>query len=211
LVSIISFDQAVDLLLGSEVAVLVQEFLELISTNVAVLVLVQSLEAFVLIEQRSSVQLLSDALGVGDVADDSLDGLLQQVDSLITEDLVQRNVLSVRRNSVVQDLTVAGVLGGQDVAEGSESEDSFVVSVVSLQEKGDFIEGWEDSELVEGVLDLSSANESLAFDIEELEGVQEVEVSSDSEINLDVLQVLVEGDLLVEGAGEVFFFVTLHW
>jgi len=211
LVSIVSFDQAVDLLLGSEVAVLVQEFLELISTNVAVLVLVQSLEAFVLIEQRSSVQLLSDALGVGDVADDSLDGLLQQVDSLITEDLVQRNVLSVRRNSVVQDLTVAGVLGGQDVAEGSESEDSFVVSVVSLQEKGDFIEGWEDSELVEGVLDLSSANESLAFDIEELEGVQEVEVSSDSEVNLDVLQVLVEGDLLVEGAGEVFFLVTLHW
>jgi len=211
LVSIISFDQAVDLLLGSKITVIVEEFLELISTNVAVLVLVQSLEAFVLIEQRSSVQLLSDALGVGDVADDSLDGLLQQVDSLITEDLVQRNVLSVRRNSVVQDLTVAGVLGGQDVAEGSESEDSFVVSVVSLQEKGDFIEGWEDSELVEGVLDLSSANESLAFDIEELEGVQEVEVSSDSEINLDVLQVLVEGDLLVEGAGEVFFFVTLHW
>lgn len=197
--------------MSSEKSVVVQELLDLVSTNVTVLVLIQSLEAFVLIEQRSSAQLLSDAFRVSDVADDSLEGLLQQEDGLITENLVQRNVFSVRRNSLAQNLSVAGVLRGQDLAETVESEDSFVVSVVFLQQQGDLIISWEDAELVKGLLDLSSANESLAFDIEESEGVQEVEVSSNGEINLDVLQILVEVDLLVQGGGEVLLFTTLHW
>jgi len=196
---------------SSEKSVVVQELLDLISTNVTVLVLIQSLEAFVLIEQRSSGQLLSDTFRVSDVANDSLEGLLQQEDGLITEDLVQRNVFSVRRNSLAQNLSVAGILGGQDLAETVESEDSFVVSVVFLQQQRDLIISWEDAELVKGLLDLSSANESLAFDVEESEGVQEVEVSSNGEINLDVLQILVEVDLLVQGGGEVLLFVTLHW
>jgi len=191
--------------------VIVQELLNLISTDVTVLVLIQSLEAFVLIEQRSSGQLLSDAFGVSDVADDSLEGLLQQEDGLVTENLVQRNVFSVGRNSLAQNLSVAGILGGQDLAETVESEDSFVVSVVFLQQQGDLIISWEDAELVEGLLDLRSANETLAFNVEESEGVQEVEVSSNGEINLDVLQILVEVDLLVQGGGEVLLFVTLHW
>jgi len=196
---------------SSEKSVVVQELLDLISTNVTVLVLIQSLEAFVLIEQRSSGQLLSDAFGVSDVADDSLEGLLQQEDGLVTENLVQRNVFSVGRNSLAQNLSVAGILGGQDLAETVESEDSFVVSVVFLQQQGDFIISWEDAELVEGLLDLRSADETLAFNVEESEGVQEVEVSSNGEINLDVLQILVEVDLLVQGGGEVLLFVTLHW
>jgi len=196
---------------SSEKAVIIQELLNLISTDVTVLVLIQSLEAFVLIEQRSSGQLLSDTFRVSDVANDSLEGLLQQEDGLITEDLVQRNVFSVRRNSLAQNLSVAGILGGQDLAETVESEDSFVVSVVFLQQQRDLIISWEDAELVKGLLDLSSANESLAFDVEESEGVQEVEVSSNGEINLDVLQILVEVDLLVQGGGEVLLFVTLHW
>jgi len=196
---------------SSEKSVVVQELLDLISTNVTVLVLIQSLEAFVLIEQRSSGQLLSDAFGVSNVADDSLEGLLQQEDGLVTENLVQRNVFSVGRNSLAQNLSVAGILGGQDLAETVESEDSFVVSVVFLQQQGDLIISWEDAELVEGLLDLRSANETLAFDVEESEGVQEVEVSSNGEINLDVLQILVEVDLLVQGGGEVLLFVTLHW
>jgi len=154
---------------------------------------------------------LSDTFRVSEVANNSLKGLLQEVDSFVSEDLVQRNVFSVRGNSVVQDFSVAGILGGQDFAEGSESEDTFVVSVVFLQQEGDFIVSWEDSEFVEGVLDFSSSDESLSFNVEELESVQKVEVSSDGKVDLDVFQVLIEVNLFVEGVGEVFFFVTLHW
>ena len=211
MVSIISFNQAVDFLLRSKISVLVEEFLEFVSTDESVLVLVQSLEAFVLVEERSSVQLLSDAFGVGEVANDSLEGLLQKIDGFIVEDLVQRNTFSIGRNSVVQDFSVAGILGGQDFAEGSESEDTFVVSVVFLQQEGDLVISWEDSELIEGVLDFSSSDKGLSFNVKELEGVQKVEVSSDGKVNLDVFQVLIEVDLLVEGVGEVFFFITLHW
>jgi len=191
--------------------VVIEEFLEFVSSDVSVAVLVQSLESFVLIEQRSSVQLLSDGFRGSEVADDNLQGLLQQVDGLISEDLVQRNVVSIRWGSAVQDLSIAGILGGQDFTETGESQDTFVVSVVLLQQEGDLIVGWEDSELIEGVLDFSSANKGLSFNIEELEGIQEVEISSDGKVDLDVFQVLIEVDLVVEGVGEVFLFITLHW
>jgi len=191
--------------------VVIEEFLKFVSTDVSIVVLVQSLESFVLIKQRSSVQLLSDAFRVSEVANDSLQCLLQQVDGFISEDLVQRNIISVGRSSVVQDFSIAGILGGQDFAESSESQDTFIVSVVLLQQEGDLIVRWEDSELVEGFLDFVSTNKGLSFNVKELEGIQEVEVSSDGEVNLNLFQVLVEVDLLVKGIGKVLFFVTLHW
>jgi len=191
--------------------VIIEEFLELISSNISIAVLIQGLESFVLVKQRSSAQLLSNGLRSSEVANDNLQSLLQQVDGLVSEDLVQGNIVSIGRSSSAQDLSIAGILGGQDFTEGGESQSTFVVLVVLLQQEGDLIISWEDSELIEGVLDLSSANDGLSFNIKELEGIQEVEISSDSKVNLSVLQFLIKSNLAVKGIGEVFLFMTLHW
>lgn len=155
------------------------------------MVLIKGFESFEGIEEWSSGESLSDLFRVEFVLNDFIKNLSQEFNSVRGEDF--RKVFSVNVSwlSISDDGGVGDVLWLDHVAEFSIFQETILIFIVFIEDEVQFIGGWEDIDIVDGVLQFELGDVTLFSQIEASEGIEEVEVFLQSELVLDVFEFFI--------------------
>lgn len=102
---------------------------------------------------------------------------------------------------------VVVVLGKESILELSDVDSSVSRVVVSGDEKINLIHGWVDTNGVESRLELIRRNLTVSVGIENVEGVRNVEVALEGELDLGRLKLLLEVAEILEGVDELVLIV----
>ena len=116
-----------------EKAIVNQHILEFKGANESVVVSIKGLESFPQIEERSSVESLSNTFRRSFVADDFIQDLLEEEHGLFTENIAQIGTLSESRFSLVQDFGISTILGSQKFRKVSKSINFYYYSTLHSQ------------------------------------------------------------------------------
>ena len=153
-----------------------EQFSEFEFVDDSVLVLIKSFEGFEGIEEWSAGESLSDLFRVEFVLNDFIKNLSQEFNSVRREDF--RKVFSVNVSwlSVSDNGSIGTVLWLDHVAEFSILQETILIFIVFIEDEVQFIGGWEDIDIVNGVLQLELGDVTLFSQIEASESIEEVEV-----------------------------------
>ena len=135
---------------------------------------------------------------------------VSQLDESVGEEAVLSSVewsSVVVTSSSLEHVSVVGIEGHEGVRHLREIKSSVSVSVVSLQEKVDFIVGWVHTDASKSVSDFMLADNAISVSIVQVEQVEEVEVGFQSQRGLCRLKLSFEFNVFLEGSDKFVFVV----
>ena len=208
LVSVHLVDDLVDFLVRHPVPTGLDHSLELDGVNGSIVVQVKGVEGLVAVESWPGVESLSQALGGGLNSEVCPPHVLELESGVWEEAVISSNwSWGVVGWSSGHGVSVVSVVGKEGSLELVSLKSSVSALVVSLYEEINLLSGWEHVDGVQTGSELVGIDSSVSWDVEDVEGVSEVEVVLLCEGDLGVLDLLLLSAEVFDSVNELILVV----